>query len=156
MLCPIWGSRHSARGGTAGHAEAAALTGRAATIFDHVAGRAWNATAAGCGGGIWWSTARSYKNAIANELFLTTAAQLGRTDPAYMVWAGRQWRWFNRSGMINKDFLVNDGLDRCRNNNRTTFTYNQGVLLLGLSRLHSAGGGAELLILATNIVDAVQ
>eukprot|EP01048_Picozoa_sp_COSAG05_P026518 COSAG05_NODE_7281_length_833_cov_1.297003_1_plen_117_part_00 len=73
---------------------------------------AWNESSAACGGGIWWSTKHSYRNAIANELFLVTAAKLGRRD-----WASKQWRWFNASGMINADSLINDGLSQtCQNN----------------------------------------
>ena len=65
---------------------AANATARAAHIFDHVATHAWSDTKADCGGGIWWSTARSYKNAIANELFFTTAAKLGKRGWAEKIW----------------------------------------------------------------------
>jgi len=57
---------------------AAEATQRGEKIFVHVATRAWNDTEAACGGGIWWSTNKGYKNAIANELFFATAAKLGK------------------------------------------------------------------------------
>ena len=89
-----------------------------------------------CGGGIWWKKPKQYKNAIANELFLAVAAKLASLTPdaqkraTYLDWAQREWKWFAASGMINADNLVNDGLDAsCKNNKRTTWTYNQGVIL---------------------------
>src|SRR5216683_734090 len=92
-----------------------------------------------CGGGIWWSKDRTYKNAIANELFLSVAAHLANrvTDPdaqlQALAWARSEWAWFSQSGMLNEDSLVNDGLDGdCQNNHRTTWSYNQGVVLAGL------------------------
>jgi hypothetical protein len=45
------------------------LTIRASAVFEHVAGRAWNDTAAACGGGIYWSTKHSVSTA---ELFVVT------------------------------------------------------------------------------------
>ena len=96
--------------------------------------RYWDAV---CNGGVWWNRSRTYKNAITNELFLVLAMSLHETthEPDYRQWAHREWAWFARSGMINADSLVNDGLDHCRNNHDTTWTYNQGVVLGGLSAL---------------------
>jgi len=95
-----------------------------------------------CGGGIWWKKPKQYKNAIANELFLAVAAKLASLTPdaqkraTYLDWAQREWKWFAASGMINSESLVNDGLDAaCKNNRRTTWTYNQGVILGGLTIL---------------------
>ncbi len=103
-------------------------------IFDDMAG-GWSDT---CGGGIWWKKNEHYKNAIANELFLSAASRLallhtGQSRLRYLGWAQREERWFLSSGMINAQSLVNDGLDAtCHNNGKTTWTYNQGVILTGL------------------------
>jgi predicted alpha-1,6-mannanase (GH76 family) len=155
--------RHALRGEIA---LAANLTARSAAIFSHVATRAWNGTEAACGGGIYWSTQRSYKNAIANELFLATAAKLGAVGgerglpesatAAARQWAVKEWDWFYHSGMLNNASLVNDGLGHdCQNNGAPTYTYNQGVILSGLSHLHELTGDPALLRVAEAIVDAV-
>jgi len=127
------------------------------TIFaDMAAG--WDDT---CGGGIWWNKDKRYKNAIANELFLSTAARLAGlvSDPGrkarYLDWAKREWSWFDASGMINPDNLVNDGLDStCHNNRRNTWSYNQGVILGGLSALGRETGDPKLLARAQAIATA--
>ncbi|HTZ93062.1 MAG TPA: glycoside hydrolase family 76 protein [Streptosporangiaceae bacterium] len=117
--------------------------------------RSWTPT---CGGGVWWSTARTYKNAIANELFLELTAWLHnaiRADSKYLNWANAEWHWFSRSGMINSSDVVNDGLNaRCANNHEKTWSYNQGVLLAGLAQLYKATGNAELLRTAEGIGEA--
>lgn len=116
----------------------------AESIFADMAG-GWDST---CGGGIWWSKDRGYKNAIANELFLSVSAHMANRDPRrsaeFLAWADKEWTWFAQSGMINSDGLVNDGLgtksghtdaQSCSNNGQTTWSYNQGVVLGGLSEL---------------------
>jgi predicted alpha-1,6-mannanase (GH76 family) len=120
--------------------------------------KGWDDT---CGGGIWWRKDKRYKNAIANELFLSVAARLAdlTNDPKqkanYLDWAQREWKWFAGSGMINSDNLVNDGLDSaCQNNHRTTWTYNQGVILGGLSSLARQTGDAKILERAQSIATA--
>lgn len=143
---------YAGRGETA---QAADSVAKSAAIFDHVAARAWNGTAAACGGGIWWSTGNGYKNAIANELFFAAAAKLGKTD-----WATKVWTWFKASGMINSQSLVNDGLSSagggdCKNNGHETYTYNQGVILGGLVWLHKLTGDTQLLLQGADIIDAV-
>ncbi|MDB6111749.1 MAG: hypothetical protein JWR69_3499, partial [Pedosphaera sp.] len=129
----------------------------AKTIFADMAG-GWGAH---CDGGIWWKKDRRYKNAIANELFLLVAVELHQRTPgdsgpgSYLDWATREWMWFKNSGMINSQSLVNDGLNRnCVNNHRTTWTYNQGVILGGLTELYKASGDTNYLNQAIAIADA--
>ncbi|MGB6134908.1 MAG: glycoside hydrolase family 76 protein [Acidobacteriaceae bacterium] len=129
----------------------------AESIFANMSG-GWSQT---CGGGIWWSRKRKYKNAIANELFLSVAAHLAQRAATaeerarYLAWAQREWQWFSASGMINGDHLVNDGLtSTCENNHDTTWTYNQGVIVGGLAELDRTEHDPTLLAEATSIAEA--
>ena len=113
-----------------------------------------------CEGGIWWRKQKRYKNAIANELFLLVAIRLHQRTPAdagaasYLDWAQREWAWFKSTGMLNPTNLVNDGLGRdCQNNGRTTWSYNQGVLMGGLTELYKTTGDEALLSQAIAIAD---
>jgi len=118
----------------------------------------WDET---CSGGTWWSKDRKYKNAIANELFLSVAAHLAarstdeKEKATYLDWAEREWKWFVKTGMINADHLVNDGLDsKCVNNQKTTWSYNQGVVLGGLAELYRLTHDEKLLDEANAIAAA--
>jgi predicted alpha-1,6-mannanase (GH76 family) len=139
----------------------------AKSIFSDMA-RGWDST---CGGGLWWSKARTYKNAIPNELFFTIAARLHQRTPgdimtggggprniSYIKWASKEWQWFKSSGMINSSNLVNDGLvidgKTCRNNGQNTWTYNQGVILGGLTDMYRITGDISYLAQAQAIADA--
>jgi predicted alpha-1,6-mannanase (GH76 family) len=98
-----------------------------------------------CGGGLWWTRRKDYKNAIPNELFLLIAGLLAQRTPAghggYLTWAQREWQWLQASGLIGPAGLVNDGLNAgCANNGGTTWTYNQGVIIGGLAVLHDLTG----------------
>lgn len=133
----------------------------AQSIFEDMAG-GWDQT---CGGGIWWSKDRKYKNAIANELFFSVAAHLATRiytaeGQGYADWASKEWQWFRGTGMINGDHLVNDGLaidaakGTCHNNQKTVWTYNQGVLIGALTEWSKTGGGADVLTQARQVADA--
>jgi predicted alpha-1,6-mannanase (GH76 family) len=115
----------------------------------------WDGT---CGGGLWWNEKRGYKNAITNELFLLLAALLAQRvpgRPGYLDWALREWEWLHASGMIGPGGLVSDGLTAgCVSNNGTTWTYNQGVILGGLSTLHEITGDPGYLRQAQVTADA--
>ncbi len=132
----------------------------AKVIFTDMTG-GWDAT---CGGGIWWSKARGYKNAIANELFLEVAVRLHQRTPSgatgagsYLDWAKREWAWFDASGLVGDVGLVNDGLDgACKNNKQATWSYNQGVVVGGLIELADATGDATLLARASAIATAAM
>jgi predicted alpha-1,6-mannanase (GH76 family) len=126
----------------------------ARTIFANMV-TGWDDT---CGGGVWWNTDRKYKNAITNELFLTLAARLHQRcdgENEYLQWAQREWDWFAARGLIGESGLVNDGLtNACVNNGGVTWTYNQGVVLGGLSALYEITGEREYLAQGEAIADA--
>ncbi|KAI0023299.1 glycoside hydrolase family 76 protein [Xylariomycetidae sp. FL0641] len=120
----------------------------------------WNAST--CGGGLLWSVRNlSYHNAISNELYLELTATLHNLIPGdayYLNQSLVEWAWFEGSGMLNADHLINDGLTEdaaCVNNRQPTWTYNQGVVLAGLAQLYRATGNATLLEVARGIADAV-
>jgi len=124
-------------------------------IFDNLV-TGWDDT---CGGGLWWNEDRNYKNAITNELFLTTAIKLHQRSPGhgdkYLDWALREWDWFSASGMIGEKGLVNDGLSPdCTNNGKPAYTYNQGVVLGGLAGLYEVTGDRAYLRQGESIANA--
>ncbi|KAH7875347.1 Six-hairpin glycosidase [Lentinula edodes] len=131
----------------------AAYLNAAATIYNLIAGQ-WDDT---CGGGVWWSTAHTYKNAITNQLFLYVSADgyLRGGGQTYLDNANKVWNWLSASGMRNSQGLWNDGLtDTCVNNGQTTWTYNQGVIASGLAALYSATKNTTLLDQAEITLDA--
>jgi predicted alpha-1,6-mannanase (GH76 family) len=131
-----------------------ALLADGEALFGRIVGGYWDAH---CGGGLWWDHARTYKNAITNELLAYAATLLYQATgkPAYLDWARRAWGWLDHSGMIGADGLVNDGLDAaCRNNGGVTYTYNQGVILGALVNLYRIGGERRYLDRAVALAQA--
>lgn len=128
----------------------------ATAIFDFVQANAWDTT---CRGGVWWNTDKKYKNAITNELYfaLSSKLYLNTRDTRFLQAANAEWAWFNQSGMLNAQNLINDGLNlpSCTNNGGTTWTYNQGVVLSGLANLYSVTGNKDFVALGDRIIAAV-
>jgi predicted alpha-1,6-mannanase (GH76 family) len=130
------------------------LLDSAASIFHRIGNTYWDDT---CGGGLWWDHERTYKNAITNELFLYAATSLymATGDPSYSAWAHREWKWLDHSGLINEQGFINDGLDKaCKNYGGTTYTYNQGVILSGLTNLAQVDGDPSYRLLAVKLAEA--
>ncbi|WP_058186547.1 glycoside hydrolase family 76 protein [Terracidiphilus gabretensis] len=117
--------------------------------------QAW--TPSQCGGGLIWQTTNAYQNSVTNELFLELSARLylETHQVSYLQWAQKELAWFNASGLINSSNLINDGLTTsCQNNGQTTWTYNQGVILGGLTALYQATNDQTYLTEARRIANA--
>jgi predicted alpha-1,6-mannanase (GH76 family) len=120
----------------------------------------WRSSDDTCGGGLWWTTNHTYKNAITNQLYIKAAAELavrlGDGGATYGRQALSVWEWFDASGMVNDELLINDGLDRrtCANNDQQTWTYTQGVVLGALVALSEMTGESGYLDRARTLADA--
>ncbi|KAJ5244975.1 hypothetical protein N7489_005071 [Penicillium chrysogenum] len=123
-------------------------------IFDHLTSDGPTTCSSG---GIYSDYNHDYVNAITNELFLSVAAHLANRVPnkeKYVGWAQRQWKWFQASGMINDQGIINDGLTDCKNSGQPIWSYNQGVVLGGLVELDRAAPDPSYLKAASRIAKA--
>ena len=127
----------------------------AVTIANYVDGY-WDTST--CGGGVWWDGERTYKNAIVNGLWIRLTAELHNRIPGDTLWLGRSktaWAWFQGSGMINADGLVNDGLtNTCTNNGQTVWSYNQGLAIGAGLELWRATRDPRILTSVQRLADA--
>lgn len=129
--------------------------GMAVSIANYVHGY-WNTGT--CGGGVWWNAERTYKNAITNGLWIRLTAELHNRMRGDKVWLTRSreaWAWFQGSGMINANGLVNDGLtDTCTNNGQTVWSYNQGLAIGAGLELWRATRDPAILATVRRLADA--
>lgn len=114
-----------------------------------------------CGGGVYWKKPNIGKSAVQNELFMLAALRLhqrggGSTQGKdYLEWAEDTWKWFLNSGMLNDQYLVENGLsNQCEVNSGSYHTYNQGMILSALVELHRVKQDENLLELAHKIASA--
>ena len=68
----------------------------------------------------------------------------------------KSYDWFIASGLINSDNLINNGLDltTCKNDGFPILTYNQGIILGGLTELSWVNGETKYTDLANKIANA--
>jgi predicted alpha-1,6-mannanase (GH76 family) len=127
----------------------------AVTIANYVDGY-WDTST--CGGGVWWDGERTYKNAIVNGLWIRLTAELHNRIPGDTLWLGRSktaWAWFQNSGMINANGLVNDGLtNACTNNGQNVWSYNQGLAIGAGLELWRATRDPQVLTSVRHLADA--
>lgn len=112
-----------------------------------------------CDGGVYWDRESTYKNAVTNGQFIRLTAELHNRIPGDSTWLHRSttaWDWFDDSGMINDDGLINDGLnsDTCENNGQTVWTYNQGLMIGAGVELWRATGNDMYLETSRYLADA--
>ncbi|KAJ7721467.1 glycoside hydrolase family 76 protein [Mycena metata] len=113
-----------------------------------------------CGGGLFWNGNHDYKNAITNELYITTSGYMYDVtkNGQYLTNLQNTWNWLKASKMMGSNGLYNDGLSndgKCNNNGGTQWTYNQGALLPGLAYLYKYTGDESAIQSAWAIMDAV-
>ncbi|TFK71080.1 glycoside hydrolase family 76 protein [Pluteus cervinus] len=112
-----------------------------------------------CSGGVFWSNAWNYKNAITSELYMTSSGYF------YDRFGGQQyldnlkntWNWLKWTRMRGDNGLFNDGLTndgQCNNNGQTQWTYNQGALLPGLGYLYKYTGDESVIQDAWGLIEA--
>lgn len=117
-----------------------------------------NGWSADFGGGIYWKcNPHQYKNAIANNLFGLLAARLLKHtgNQEYKDWLMKEVNWMLNSGMLNDQFMVEDGLQNDGKPNRNQYyTYNQGVLMAVLTEMYELTGEQHYLAKAEGIAKA--
>ena len=100
-----------------------------------------------CNGGFRWqiftfNNGFNYKNSISNGCFFNLAARLAlyTGNTTYSDWAEKTWDWVYGVGLMSPDYEVFDGTqntDNCTAKDRTRWTYNAGVFLLGSAAMYN-------------------
>ncbi|KAF8540498.1 glycosyl hydrolase family 76-domain-containing protein [Trichophaea hybrida] len=138
--------------------------------FYQLAQRGWDEQM--CDGGMFWSPdpVSPYKNAITNELYISTsiAMYLHHPNPArnetYLWNAIRAHEWLKASNMTDNSGLYTDGYhiknwrnggNKCDERDEMVYTYNQGVILSALRGLADSTENDEYIIEGLQLVDAV-
>lgn len=114
-----------------------------------------------CNGGLHWQIYPSnpngldYKNAVSNGGLFQISARLARAtaNDTYLHWAEKVWDWSQNVGFIDKNFNVFDGASsaqECREINRLTFSYSQGIYMYGAAVLYNHTNGDEIWADRTN------
>ena len=82
-----------------------------ASVFYDVARSGWDEET--CGGGMVWGRWQRYKNAVTTELWIAASVGMYEVfgEDRMLDAAVRGWIWLKKSGMLNEEGLVNDGLD---------------------------------------------
>ncbi|KAI9642669.1 hypothetical protein NHQ30_008400 [Ciborinia camelliae] len=120
-------------------------------------------------GGLWWDKAHTGVNSVENELYLTASTKLGNRLPDKKDSTGGGY-YFDQ-GLLAYAFLItnptttmnptthlfNDGLSlsTCKNNGAVIFTYNQGIILSGLTELTWSTANHDYTALAIQIANSV-
>lgn len=127
----------------------------AMSINDVVSNDSWSEGT--CGGGVYWSRDFSYKNAITNELYLTSSARLAylTNESRFSERAKKSLDWLLSSGMMDSDALFVDGLDSSCQPTGAKYTYNQGVILGGLVESNRLAPNVSLIQLGERIASSV-
>lgn len=112
-------------------------------VFNQQANR-WDTTS--CGGGLKWqiftfNNGYDYKNSISNGAFFAMGARLAAYtgNATYAQWAERTWNWISDIGLMDSQFNIFDGsndLLNCTDWDRTQWSYNAGVFLLGAANMY--------------------
>ncbi|QSZ32067.1 hypothetical protein DSL72_001636 [Monilinia vaccinii-corymbosi] len=120
-------------------------------------------------GGLWWDKSNSAVNTIENELYLTASAKLANRLPDKKTSSGQGY-YFEQAlaayaylvtdstaTMDPTTHLFNDGISMstCKSNSGIIFTYNQGVILSGLTELSWSTSNHSFVALAVQISNAV-
>jgi hypothetical protein len=111
-----------------------------------------------CGGGVYWRSDRTSKDAISNSLYIQLNAALAQRIAGDVTYRGRAqtgWSWFQGTGMITSDNTVINHVDlnTCRGASGP-LTYTQGVIINALVQLNRLTGNADALAVARRIADA--
>lgn len=116
-----------------------------------------------------WDKAHSGVNSVENELYLTASAKLANRLPAKKAPSGQGY-YFEQAlksyaflitdsttSMNPFTHLFNDGISMstCKNNGAVVFTYNQGIILSGLTELTWSTGNHDYTALAVSIANSV-
>jgi len=159
-------------------AAAAAMDQQSIANSAHRANQFWDLASAGydttlCGGGMIWNPRLTpYKNAITNELYVSSSVGMylyfpgdstakppvKANDPKFLKAAVDEYQWLSTSNMTNAKGLYVDGFHisgwtspsnigsgKCDQRDESVYTYNQGILLSGLRGLWEATGTTSYL-----------